>query len=53
MRRRWKRFVFTPLILGTMLLNPDLTMRAAVWIGQERAQRMMRIVTDAVSSVTP
>ncbi|MGX1769128.1 hypothetical protein ACWIE7_12580 [Dietzia sp. NPDC055343] len=43
--RRWKRVVGIAVLIG-MVARPDLAAQAASWVWEERAQRMVSIMSD-------
>jgi hypothetical protein len=45
--RRWKQLVITPAVIAVVLLHPELGQRAAMWAGEQYAERLSRMVEDA------
>lgn len=45
--RRWKRLAGIAVLVG-MVVRPDLAMQAASWVWEDRAQRVVSIMTNTV-----
>lgn len=44
--RRWRQ-VISAAVIAVVLLHPELGQRAAMWAGEQYAQRLSRMVEDA------
>jgi len=45
--RRWKKSIITPMAIAMLLLFPELGQRAALWAGEQYAQRLSQTVEYA------